>query len=124
MPTPEEFEARSTALRATLRAKLGVTGGSLTKVLKRARPLMPKPVRAAGPVLIEAQQKLTHPKIARYADSGAIDKAFATIEAHLATIDPKERRKDARLRWLALTILNMGVVVLLVVALLRWRGYT
>jgi len=124
MITSEEFETRSAALRAGLRAKLAVRSTSLPQALSRSRRLLPKHVRAAGPVLIEARHKLEHPKIARQVDGAEINKAFTTIEAHLADIDPKERRKDARLRWLAVLIVNIALLVLLMIMLARWQGYS
>lgn len=123
MTTHDDFDARAAALRAGLRAKLGVRGKTLPHALKRARRVLPPSVRAANPVLIEAQQKMQHPKIARQVDGVAVDQAFKRIESYLAGIDPAERRKDARLRWLALLILKMALLGLLLILLVRWRGY-
>lgn len=123
MPTLQEFETRSAALQTALRAKLGVGGGSLSQALTRANRRLPKSVRRASLVLIQTQQKLLHPKIARQVDDAVVAKAFNTIEAHLSSIDLKERRKDARIRWLAMLILNMALVIALIVFVLRWRGY-
>ncbi|MEM6577451.1 MAG: hypothetical protein AAF678_03090 [Pseudomonadota bacterium] len=120
--TPKDFETRSALLQEGLRAKIGVHSSSLPQALRRANRLLPKRSRTAGLVLIDAERKLAHPKIARQVDAASVDQAFGEIEKHLQGIDPKERRKDARLRWLAMFILNMAVVALLVVALLRWQG--
>lgn len=123
MPTREQFDTRSSALRAALKAKLGIRSATLAQAFKRSNHLLPKPVRAAGVVLVDAQKKVVHPKMARLVDEGVVNKAFGTIEAHLAAIDVKERRKDARLRWLAVLILNMALVALIFFAILKWRGY-
>ncbi|MEM9911761.1 MAG: hypothetical protein AAF922_13350 [Pseudomonadota bacterium] len=122
MNVREEFEARSVRLTAAFREKLGVRSASLPQALKRSKRLLPRPVRASGAVLVDAQQKLNHPKIARQLDSTVIERAFQTVEAHLKAIDTKERRKDARLRWLALMILNMALIAALLIAILRWQG--
>ena len=122
MNVREEFEARSVRLTAAFREKLGVRSASLPQALKRSKRLLPRPVRASGAVLVDAQQKLNHPKIARQLDSTVIERAFQTVEAHLKAIATKERRKDARLRWLALMILNMALIAALLIAILRWQG--
>lgn len=116
------FDQRATALRESLRVKLGIRSTSLEQGLRRAGRLLPKSLRVSGKVLIDAQKKLPNPKIARQMDARSVDKAFQAIEAHLAAIDPKERRKDARLRWLAVLIINLVILSALMIALLQWRG--
>ena len=105
-----------------LRTRLRLRGRDFGVQLRRAGRLLPKRIHRAGRVLTEARTKLSHPKLARQIDPVLVEKAFEEINAHLATVDPADRRKGAILGWLGALVFNLIVVCALVIGLLRWQG--
>ncbi|MEM7076562.1 MAG: hypothetical protein AAGA28_12185 [Pseudomonadota bacterium] len=123
MLTRESFEARENDLLAAMKTKLGVRKRPLAAALRRAGRRLPKSARAQGRVLEEARRKLIHPRIARQVDPVRVQRAFDTISEQLDKIDPKERRKDAMLHWLAALILNMILLGAVIAAVLYLLGH-
>lgn len=116
-----EFKQKQAALEEALRQRLRVRGRDLGGQMRRAGRLLPKRIHRAGRVLTEAGTKLSHPKLARQVDPVLVNKAFDEIDAHLATIDPADRRKGAILGWLGALVFNLLVVTALVIVLMRWQ---
>ena len=116
------FKTRIEGLEQALHQKLGLRGRGLSARLARAGRLLPGRVRRAGALLVEAEQKLAHPKLALQLDEARLDAAFADIETHLDGIDPKDRRRGKLLGWLGGVVFNLILLVVLVLLLLKWRG--
>lgn len=116
------FNTRVEELETALRTRLRLRGRDFGVQLRRAGRLLPKRIHRAGHVLTEARTKLSHPKLARQIDPVLVEKAFEEINAHLATVDPADRRKGAILGWLGALVFNLIVVCALVIGLLRWQG--
>jgi len=118
----EQVNRRVREVEQLLQAKLGVRGGSLSTRLSRAGRRLPRRIQKAGQVIIDAQAKAAHPKLARMLDAPMVDRAFADITEHLKTIDPADRRKGAILGLLGGLVFNLLVLAVIVVVLMRWRG--
>lgn len=119
----KEFHQRASKLEETLRTKLGLRGKNLSARLRRAGRLLPRRLRTEAGVLTEAEAKLPHPRLARQVDFVRVNKAFQAIEAHLAKIDPKDRRKGKILGWVGGLVFNLLVLIALLVLILRWQGF-
>ena len=122
MIDPDQFHQRAARLEASLQAKLGLRGKSLSARLRRAGRLLPRRVRADIAVLTEADTKLAHPRLARQVDPARVEAAFDAIEAHLGQIDPKDRRKGRILGWAGGLVVNLLLLVVVLVVILRWQG--
>ena len=122
MIDPKDLEKRVETLNELLQAKLGLRGKTLSSRLKKARRSLPKRLRREGQVIVDAQEKSSHPKLALIQDQSAVNVAFHEIMTYLKDIDPDERRKTNLLRWLAAQVLNIIIITIIVVLLLRWQG--
>lgn len=118
----KQFDARTEGLQKALQTKLNLRGKSLRARLRRAGRLLPKRLHKEGQVLLEAQEKLVHPKLAVQIDEAQVNKAFDAFEAHLKIIDPNDRRKAKLVGWAAGLVFNLLVLAVLVIALMKWQG--
>ncbi len=118
----DRFARDIAALKDKLRAKLGVRGADLRTRLRRAGRRLPKSGHQAGVVLTEAERRMPHPKLRIRLDVARIDAALAEINDHLDGIDAKDRRKGALLGMAGGLVFNLMLVVVALIAILRWRG--
>lgn len=116
------FRNRSARLSEALRAHMGVRGCDLGTQLCRVRRRLPRRLRTEADRLIQAEAVIAHPKLARLLPMGTVQRAFEAIEAHLARIDPAQRRRDALLRVLGVAVFNLLLFAVLLWAFLRWHG--
>ncbi len=122
MIDPKELNQKSEALSELLRTKLSLRGRTLEARLSRSGRSLPKRLHRAGRVIVEAQKKAEHPRLALTVDPGPVDAAFQEMKAHLKGVDPVDRRKGKLLNWLAGQVFNLMVIIALLVILLRWQG--
>lgn len=118
----DTFQRQVEALMALLKRKLGARGGTLETRLHRAGRRLPKAMHRAGGEIVKAQSQIAHPKLARFLDAGKIDGAFTTLTTHLEAYDTADRRKGAVLGMLGALVFNLILVIVVLVAVLRWQG--
>jgi formamidopyrimidine-DNA glycosylase len=118
----KQFDARREALEKQLHEKLGLRGKSLQSRLRRAGRLLPKRLRLEGQYLVEAERKMSHPRLATQVDEARAHKAFDALETHLKTIDAADRRRSRVIHWLAGLVFNLLILGALALIALRWQG--
>jgi hypothetical protein len=96
---------------ALLEERLRVKGDTLEARLNRAGRRLPRKVRDAGAVLVQATQMIRNPKMMHLVDDETVALAYDTCLRHLNTVDPAEARKGL--------ILDMAARI---VGVLYWRG--
>lgn len=114
---------RSETVRELLRTKLGLRGKTLAAQLKRAGRRLPARHHRDGQVILSAQDRIVHPKLATTIDEAELNAAFAGLMNHLGAVDPKDRRKGKLLGWMGYQVFNLMVIAALLVAVLLWRGF-
>lgn len=102
--------------------RLGAKGHSLRERMESRARALPRKVRRAAQVLVEAEAIAGSPKMIRQVDMSEISRAYDTCLHHLVPLGA-----TARLKLLALNLLTSVVFVLVVVAVVvfvvaRWRG--
>lgn len=122
MIEPGDIEQKIKRLQALLKEKFRIDADDLRIGFKKAGRRLPARIHKSAEVIIDAQVKMGHPKLARLADGAAIDKAFHKIETHLEAIDVKDRRTGAVLGVLGSLVFNMIVVFALFMVVVVWRG--
>ena len=120
----KELSQQADALHELLNKKLGLRGATLSARLRKAGPALPKRLKKSGQTIVEAQTKVSHPKLARVIDPAPVDAAFTEITTYLNGIDRTEQRKATLLNWLAGQVFNLILIAVLLVLLLRWQGLT
>ena len=119
----KDMTAKSEALRAQLRAKLGVKSTTLEQGLRRAGGRLPRRIRLRGNALLHAEALLRHPKLSRQVDGRTVTRAYAEITAHLDGINVADRRRGTQLQLAGLIVGNLLVVGTLFLGWLWWKGY-
>lgn len=121
-------EARSTEqdiadVAALLRGKLGVRAATLDGALRKARHRMPRAVYKQGLRLAGAEPLAGHPKLRLTLDRDGLRGAAAEVRTYLEAQDRADRRKGWWLGMLGGLAFNILLFAVLVVLVLRWRGF-
>ena len=122
MIDPEEITAKSEELGAALQAKLGLRGANLAMRLSRAGRRLPKRLHRAGAIILDAERKALNPRLMQTVNLDSVEAAFQDFTLYLNEINPSQIRRNKLLNWLAGQVFNLIVVILAMVALLRWKG--
>lgn len=122
MIEPGDIDTKVKRLLALLKEKFRIDTEDLSAGLKKAGRRLPRAIHKAGAVVVDAQVRVGHPKLARLADGDAVQRAFARVETYLDAVDVKDRRKGAILGVLGVIAFNLIVVFVIFMAVLYWRG--
>ena len=96
---------------------------SLARAMKKAGRRLPRHVHKQAAILIEAEQRAGHPKLAMTLDAKEIQRATETVKSALNAIDPADQRKGLILSTLGMVVFNLIAVAAGLVLILRWRGF-
>lgn len=107
-----EIDAMAAKLSLALDEKLGLRRGSLARRVRKAGRRLPKRVRQQILQLAEAQKIAGNQHLARRLDGDALRAAQAEAMAHLASIDPRDRRIGAILGIAGGLVFNLILLVL------------
>lgn len=110
-------------IKALLREKLGVRGADLNTALRRARYRLPRKIYRQGMELVRAAPLAGHPKLRLTLDQAALAAAASGVQTHLAAIDVADRRKGWWLGMLGGLAFNLILAVVLLIVVLKWRGF-
>ncbi len=116
-------EDRAKRLADLIEERLGIRGRGLEAKLHRAGRALPRYVRREAAQIEQALRMKSHPKLARQVDTAGIEKAYRACERWLETVDPKERRKDLILSFLATNAFNLIVIFAAFVTWMVWTGH-
>jgi len=102
--------------------KLRARGDTLEARLKHAGRRLPRKVRNAGAVLVQATQMIRNPKLMHLVDDAAVAAAYDICLRHLNTVNPRDRMMSLVLGIAAHIAFSLLVVAVLVIVTLYWRG--
>lgn len=123
MSNRRSFDKNLSALNSGLTSKLGLgKGNDATGNLRRARHRLPRHMRAEADKILRAEEALTHPKLARIANAGALDGSFKKINSHLKTIDLADEKRGARISLAAGIVFNLLLIIGVCLLVLAWQG--
>ena len=120
--TPQDLTPLTADSRSLLETQMRIRGATLDAQIRRAGRLLPRKIRAEAAFLIQANQLVQNPKLARMINSDRAQSAHDAVAAYLRSIDPKDRLKGRLLNMLGMLAFNLLLVGGLVVAILVWRG--
>lgn len=101
--------------------RLRLRGKGLEEKLRRGGRAVPRRLREAAAVLVEAAELARNPKRMQLVDHEMVAAAYDSCLSQLGAIRPGERRKTAALNMLASAAFSLLVLAGLVAALLYWR---
>lgn len=117
------FDKNLRTLNSGLMSKLRLGGHrDATTNLRRARHMLPRQMRSEADKILKAEEALTHPKLARIANTGALDGSFKKINSHLKSIDLADQRRGAQINWAAGVVFNVILIVVVCLVVLVWQG--
>lgn len=119
----EDITAATAETSALMGERLGLRGATLAQRVARAGRMLPRRIRRDARYLAEAEGMASHPRLARLVDPDRFDAAQGALAAYLTTIDPSERRMTRIIGITAVIVFDLLVIALLVVVVLRWRGF-
>lgn len=119
----EDITAATGEVAALLAERLRIRSASLAEGIARAGRRLPYRVRREAAYLAEAESMAANPRLARLVDPGRFAAAQEAVTAHLAAIDPRERLITRVVGVAATIAFNLLVLAVLLVLLLRWRGF-
>lgn len=122
MTLDSELAPRVARLETLFDERLGVRRGPFSLRAERVRRTLPRAVRGDLAQVAAALQIAGNPRLARQVEVERVTRAADRVEAHLRTIDPKERRRGRILGTLGVLMFNLLLLVAGVVAVLIWRG--
>ncbi|GAA6195608.1 hypothetical protein [Pseudophaeobacter sp.] len=97
--------------------------GDLASALGKARRQLPRRIYKQGMRLANALPMLEHPKLRQTQDEKSLQQAAREVRNHLKKIDTADRRKGRMLEILGSMAFAILVVFVLLVTVLRWRGF-
>lgn len=106
-----------------LEQRLGIKGRDLATKLRRGGRALPRKVRTAADLLVDAAEKARHPKLLGQIDMGAVADAYDACVRHLTGIDPKDRRRNTLASMVSFVGFGIMFLAIGVLILLVWRGY-
>lgn len=117
------MQRQTRRLESLLAERFGARDGTLVQRLARVGRDLPGAVQRDVTLVAEAAQMVGNPKLARRLNADQVAAAFARAEAHLKTIDVKDRRKGRLLGLLGSVAFNLLLLGAGLLALLIWRGF-
>ncbi|MBW7922226.1 MAG: hypothetical protein H3C51_09025 [Rubellimicrobium sp.] len=119
----EDITARTDEIGALLAERLGARGATLAERLARVQRLLPRRLRREARFLAGAETMAANPRLARLVDPDRLARAHGAVQAHLAAVNPRERRLTRALGIVAVIAFDLLALAVLVVVVLRWRGF-
>jgi hypothetical protein len=123
MPSAETYHRQLDQISAALQDKLALRPAPFAKLIARSKSKLPRRVFLSAEKLVAAQSIADHPKLNRTLDFDALARAGDVVLTHLEKIDTSERRKDRLLSMLGSMAFGILGLAVLVIVVLRWRGF-
>lgn len=118
-----DIDSRASELLALMHKHLGIKARDLDQAIGRAGRRLPRSIRQQVDELLDAQQKMQHPKLRQRVDHGRVDAAFRAVSQHLRSIDRADVRRGHILSVMGGIAFNLLLVALGFVLWLWWQDY-
>lgn len=106
-----------------MKVRLGIRGKDLAAKLRHTGRMMPKRIKQDARFLAEATALAENPKLSRMINRERVEKAHKSCMTFLESVDVADRRKGVVLGILGSLALVFLVLTVLVLGVLKWRGY-
>lgn len=106
-----------------LEERLRIKGRDLADKMHRAGRRLPRKVRAAGRHLAAMDVQSHNPKLLLQIDEEAVEREYDICVKYLTALNRRDRRKGVALSLATSILLSLLGVLVLFLAILKWRGY-
>lgn len=118
-----DIQTHVARIEALLGSRFGATRGTLAQRVIKVGRLLPRRTRRDLAQVAEAAQMATHPRLALRLDHAAVLAAAERAEAHLRAVDGRDRRRGQILGMLGALVFNLMLLAVILLVVLRWRGF-
>ncbi|QFS81785.1 hypothetical protein FIU97_03255 [Roseivivax sp. THAF40] len=112
-----------TEIETLLAQKFGASSGRLNRRAIKVGRRLPRAQRRDLGLLARAQSMAGHPKLSRMIDTRKTERAAERLRDWLGAVDVADRRKGRVLDLLGSLSFNLICLVVLLMVVLRWRGF-
>ena len=103
--------------------KLRVGGKDLATKVRKAGRRLPKQVRIAAEALVQATEMARSARLMHQIDEELVAEAYDICLQHLGAVDRADRRTGVMVGIAASVMFSLLAVVVLVLVVMRWRGF-
>jgi len=122
MTAQASVRERADLMAGLIEQRLGIRGKGLEAKLRHAGRTLPRSLRRDGRTIVAALALSGNPKLRRQIDRHGLDRAFRHCEKWLDNVDPRKRRKDRILGFLAVNAANFLLICGAFIGYLVWSG--
>ena len=122
MIDPTQIQKRNQDLTLLMGEAFRFKANSLARAMQKAGRRLPRHVQKQAALLVEAEQRAGHPKLAKTLNAKDLDRAAKAVQKALKYVDTADARKGLVLSTLGMISFNLIAVAAIVVAVLAWRG--
>lgn len=123
MIDPNDIRKRNADLCVLAEEKFSVKAKSLDPAMRKIGRRMPRHAHESAKVLVAAEAQAAHPKLSLMLDQKQINKAEQDVRLAFEAVDPADRRMGLILSTLGSVAFSLIVVFVLLMTVLRWRGF-
>ena len=106
-----------------MRSEFKADGDTLSETVTACRRRLPRRLRRDADFLAQIEPLAAHPKLSHQLDHARVTRAHRDLKAHLIRIGAHRRRGEIALAILGSVAFSLLGVVVLVIVVLRWRGF-
>ena len=120
---PAAFAEMKDRLCQLLDERLNAKGKTLAAKVRSVRHRLPRRVKRQLAFLLEVEPRMENPKLAAKTDAAKVAAAYGVARDYLEEIKPglyAKRKSSALIAGIAFQVL---IVLILLLAVLRWRGF-
>ena len=110
-------------IASLMQERLGARGTGLEARLAARGRALPRKVRQSAEALAKAAAMAQNPKLLLQIDHGAVARDYDICLRHLMAVKPRSGFWSGMVSVAASIAVSMLVVAVVVIALLRWRGF-
>lgn len=124
MVDPKVLQSDIDTVLRLIERQFGFKAKNLRKAMRRIGRRVPKSAHRHASVLLAAQQKATHPKLAVQVDDGSVKAAMRGLSAAVQAYDRKKAREDRFWDILGSMVINLTVLAMLIAAAVYLQSLT
>jgi len=119
----DSLQEKTEQVAELMKIRLGIRGKDLATKLRHTGRMMPKRIKREAAFLVETAGLAESPKLSRMINLERVEAAHKACVEFLESVDVADRRKGVVLGILGSLAMVFLVVTVLVLSVLKWRGY-
>lgn len=122
MKQAEQYQKTCAVLADLTRKRLGVRGRQPEQILSASLTRLPKHLRPEAQHLARSLKMAEHPRLRLLLDYNALSQKTAEMQRYLRAVNRMDSIRTSLLDWATGIAFNLLILLVILFALLRWRG--